>query len=103
IIAEDGMARAVGGSCRFNFYGVPNGPAQWILLPSLPLYKDVMELITLASVVILMDVTQGNALDNLRQVDEIFFQAIKDAGIYDDIWQAFALFLPIETTGVQGD
>ncbi|KVH90092.1 Asparagine synthase [Cynara cardunculus var. scolymus] len=49
------------------------------------------------------DVTQGNALDILRQVDEIFIQAIKDAGIYDVIWQAFAVFLPIKTTGVQGD
>uniref|UniRef100_UPI001CB8930E GMP synthase [glutamine-hydrolyzing]-like n=1 Tax=Erigeron canadensis TaxID=72917 RepID=UPI001CB8930E len=49
------------------------------------------------------DVTQGNALDILRQVDEIYIQAIKDAGIYDEIWQAFAVFLPIKTTGVQGD
>ncbi|MFS7941853.1 putative GMP synthase (glutamine-hydrolyzing) [Helianthus anomalus] len=49
------------------------------------------------------DVTQGNALDILRQVDEIFIQAIKDAGIYDEIWQAFAVFLPVKTTGVQGD
>lgn len=37
------------------------------------------------------------------QVDEIFIQAIKDAGIYDEIWQAFAVFLPVKTTGVQGD
>ncbi|PWA53550.1 GMP synthase (glutamine-hydrolyzing), putative / glutamine amidotransferase [Artemisia annua] len=49
------------------------------------------------------DVTQGNALDILCQVDEIFIQAIKDAGIYDEIWQAFAVFLPVKTTGVQGD
>ncbi|KAI3693624.1 hypothetical protein L1987_76572 [Smallanthus sonchifolius] len=49
------------------------------------------------------DVNQGNALDILRQVDEIFIQAIKDAGIYDQIWQAFAVFLPVKTTGVQGD
>ncbi|CAH1451405.1 unnamed protein product [Lactuca virosa] len=49
------------------------------------------------------DVTQGNALEILRQVDEIFIQAIKEGGIYDEIWQAFAVFLPIKTTGVQGD
>ncbi|KAB5573564.1 hypothetical protein DKX38_000758 [Salix brachista] len=36
-------------------------------------------------------------------VDEIFIQAIKDAGLYDSIWQAFAVFLPIRSVGVQGD
>ena len=39
----------------------------------------------------------------LQQVDEIFIQAIHDAGLYDQIWQAFAVFLPIRTVGVQGD
>ncbi|KAG5228351.1 GMP synthase [Salix suchowensis] len=52
---------------------------------------------------VLGDVTEGNALDILRQVDEIFIQAIKDAGLYDSIWQAFAVFLPIRSVGVQGD
>jgi GMP synthase PP-ATPase subunit len=37
------------------------------------------------------------------QVDEIFIQAIKDAGLYDSIWQAFAVFLPVRSVGVQGD
>lgn len=36
-------------------------------------------------------------------MDEIFIQSIKEAGIYDDIWQAFAVFLPVKTVGVQGD
>ncbi|XP_022159721.1 uncharacterized protein LOC111026060 [Momordica charantia] len=52
---------------------------------------------------VLGDVTEGNALDVLRQVDEIFIQSIKDAGLYDSIWQAFAVFLPIKSVGVQGD
>ncbi|CAK9141896.1 unnamed protein product [Ilex paraguariensis] len=52
---------------------------------------------------VLGDVTEGNALDILRQVGEIFIQSIKDAGIYDSIWQAFAVFLPIRSVGVQGD
>lgn len=52
---------------------------------------------------VLGDVTQGNALDILRQVDEIFIQSIKDAGLYDTIWQAFAVFLPVRSVGVQGD
>ncbi|XP_009764602.1 uncharacterized protein LOC107818590 [Nicotiana tabacum] len=49
------------------------------------------------------DVTAGNSLDILRQVDEIFIQSIRDAKIYDEIWQAFAVFLPVKTVGVQGD
>ncbi|KAK3034538.1 hypothetical protein RJ639_033784 [Escallonia herrerae] len=52
---------------------------------------------------VLGDVTEGNALDILREVDEIFIQSIKNAGIYDSIWQAFAVFLPIRSVGVQGD
>jgi GMP synthase (glutamine-hydrolysing) len=36
-------------------------------------------------------------------VDEIFVQAIRDEGLYDEIWQAFAVFLPVESVGVQGD
>ncbi|XP_074304298.1 uncharacterized protein LOC141639016 [Silene latifolia] len=49
------------------------------------------------------DVTEGNRLETLRQVDEIFIQSIRDAGLYDEIWQAFAVFLGIQSVGVQGD
>ncbi|KAF5734816.1 GMP synthase [Tripterygium wilfordii] len=52
---------------------------------------------------VLGDVTEGNALEVLREVDEIFIQAIKDYGLYDLIWQAFAVFLPVKSVGVQGD
>ncbi|KAI4315425.1 hypothetical protein L6164_028237 [Bauhinia variegata] len=52
---------------------------------------------------VLGDVTEDNALDILRQVDEIFIQSIKDAGLYDSIWQAFGIFLPVRSVGVQGD
>ncbi|KAJ9147948.1 hypothetical protein P3X46_030060 [Hevea brasiliensis] len=52
---------------------------------------------------VLGDETEGNALDILRQVDEIFIQSIKDAGLYDSIWQASAVFLPVRSAGVQGD
>lgn len=49
------------------------------------------------------DVTQGNALDVLREVDECFINCIREKGLYDEIWQAFAVFLPVKSVGVQGD
>ncbi|KAK6947794.1 LOW QUALITY PROTEIN: Glutamine amidotransferase [Dillenia turbinata] len=52
---------------------------------------------------VLGDVMEGNALETLCQVDEIFIRSIKEAGLYDFIWQAFAVFLPIRSVGVQGD
>ena len=33
----------------------------------------------------------------------MYINAIKEFGLYDKIWQAFAVFLPIKTVGVQGD
>jgi len=44
---------------------------------------------------VLGDVTEGDALDVLRQVDEIYINTICDYGLYDKIWQAFAVFLPV--------
>eukprot|EP00897_Mesotaenium_endlicherianum_P009280 jgi/Mesen1/8380/ME000468S07811 len=52
---------------------------------------------------ILGDVCAPGALDILRRVDEIFITCIREAGLYDAIWQAFAVFLPIKAVGVQGD
>jgi GMP synthase (glutamine-hydrolysing) len=43
------------------------------------------------------------ALQILKHVDEIFVSSLKDYGIYHEIWQAFAVFLPIKSVGVQGD
>ena len=42
-------------------------------------------------------------LDLLRHVDEVFINSIREAGLYDQIWQAFAVFMPIKSVGVQGD
>lgn len=39
----------------------------------------------------------------LRQADTIFLEEIRAAGLYDAIWQAFAVLLPIHTVGVMGD
>jgi GMP synthase (glutamine-hydrolysing) len=42
-------------------------------------------------------------LDILRLADEIYIEEIRRAGLYDDIWQAFAVILPVKTVGVMGD
>lgn len=39
----------------------------------------------------------------LRQADHIFIQALRDEGHYDNVWQAFAVLLPVKTVGVMGD
>jgi GMP synthase (glutamine-hydrolysing) len=42
-------------------------------------------------------------LDILRLADEIYIEEIRRAGLYDEIWQAFAVILPVKTVGVMGD
>ena len=42
-------------------------------------------------------------LDILRIADEIYLDEIRRAGLYDVIWQAFAVILPVKTVGVMGD
>jgi GMP synthase (glutamine-hydrolysing) len=39
----------------------------------------------------------------LRQADAVFLEEIRLAGLYDAIWQAFAVLLPVRTVGVMGD
>jgi len=42
-------------------------------------------------------------LDILRLADNVFIEELRRAGLYDDIWQAFAVLLPVRTLGVMGD
>ena len=39
----------------------------------------------------------------LQEVDYLFIQGLKDYGLYDDIWQAGAILLPVQSVGVMGD
>ncbi|WP_417318069.1 glutamine-hydrolyzing GMP synthase [Emcibacter sp.] len=48
------------------------------------------------------DITQEKC-DILRKADSIYLQEIRNAGLYDAIWQAFAVLLPVRTVGVMGD
>ncbi len=42
-------------------------------------------------------------LDILRKADAVYLDEIRKAGLYDKIWQAFAVLLPVKTVGVMGD
>jgi GMP synthase (glutamine-hydrolysing) len=42
-------------------------------------------------------------LEMLRKADAIYLDEIRKAGLYDEIWQAFAVLLPVRTVGVMGD
>jgi GMP synthase (glutamine-hydrolysing) len=42
-------------------------------------------------------------LEILRRADAIYLEEIRLAGLYDEIWQAFAVLLPVKTVGVMGD
>ena len=42
-------------------------------------------------------------LDILRKADAIYLEEIRNAGLYDAIWQAFTVLLPVRTVGVMGD
>ncbi len=42
-------------------------------------------------------------IEILRKADTIYIEEIKNAGLYDAIWQAFAVLLPVKTVGVMGD
>ena len=45
----------------------------------------------------------SDKLDILRKADAVFLEEIRNAGLYNAIWQAFAVLLPVKTVGVMGD
>ncbi len=51
---------------------------------------------------ILGDITPEK-VDLLQNVDAIFIDGLKSAGLYDSVWQAGAILLPIQSVGVMGD
>ena len=51
---------------------------------------------------ILGDVTAGR-VEILQNVDQIYIDALRAAGLYDKVWQAGAILLPVKSVGVMGD
>jgi GMP synthase (glutamine-hydrolysing) len=44
-----------------------------------------------------------DSLAVLREADEVVLEEVKKAGVYDKLWQAFAVLLPVKSVGVMGD
>ncbi|MEK7316981.1 MAG: glutamine-hydrolyzing GMP synthase [Candidatus Eisenbacteria bacterium] len=42
-------------------------------------------------------------LETLAEADDIFISELRQSGLYDSVWQAFAVLLPVRTVGVMGD
>ena len=51
---------------------------------------------------ILSDITEEK-VRILQEVDNIFIQGLKDSNLYDKVWQAGAMLLPVQSVGVMGD
>ncbi|NSW93695.1 MAG: glutamine-hydrolyzing GMP synthase [Bacteroidales bacterium] len=45
----------------------------------------------------------GKRLEILREADAIFIEGLRRRGLYDEVWQAGAVLLPVQSTGVMGD
>ncbi len=59
------------------------GPGLAIRIPGQPITRDKLEI--------------------LKKADAIYLEEIRNAGLYDAIWQAFCVLLPVRTVGVMGD
>ncbi|HYW34720.1 MAG TPA: glutamine-hydrolyzing GMP synthase [Balneolaceae bacterium] len=51
---------------------------------------------------VISDVTKEK-LDILREADHIFISALREEGLYDEVWQALVVLLPVQSVGVMGD
>lgn len=51
----------------------------------------------------ILDAVSKDKLDLLREADSIFIHALREYGLYDKVWQALAVLLPVQSVGVMGD
>lgn len=102
-----------------NVGGLPDKLGFELLEPFRNLYKDQVRCLGLGlvpdellnrhpfpgpglAIRIIGEVTKEKA-DLLREADKIWINFLKEKGLYDSIWQAFAILLPVNTVGVKGD
>jgi GMP synthase (glutamine-hydrolysing) len=51
----------------------------------------------------IIDEVTETKVKTLQECDDIFIRALRQEGLYSQIWQAFCVLLPVQTVGVQGD
>ncbi len=51
----------------------------------------------------IMGEVTAERVELLREIDNIYIDMMRDSGLYDHIWQAFAVLVPVRTVGVMGD
>ena len=51
----------------------------------------------------ILGVIHAEKVSILQEVDHIFISSLRTAGLYDKVWQAGAIFLPVQSVGVMGD
>ena len=103
-----------------NVGGLPDRMSLLLLEPLRELFKDEVRVLGEAlglpkdrvwrhpfpgpglAIRVLGEVTEERC-DVLRKADHIYITELRDAGLYDAIWQAFAVLLPVKAVGVMGD
>jgi len=120
VIESRGTKHAKKIKTHHNVGGIPSKHAFKIVEPLRMLYKDevreIAEQLGFPKELISRHVFPGpglavriigavtkQKLDILRLADSIVVEEIKKAGIYDDIWMAFAVYTGVKSTGVTGD
>jgi GMP synthase (glutamine-hydrolysing) len=103
-----------------NLVGLPEGVSFEVIEPLRELFKDEVRNVGRElglpeefigrhpfpgpglGIRVLGEVTRDR-LGTLREADAIYLDEIREAGLYDEIWQAFAVLLPVRSVGVMGD
>jgi GMP synthase (glutamine-hydrolysing) len=103
-----------------NVGGLPERMRMKLLEPMRELFKDEVRTVGRAlgipepfikrhpfpgpglAIRIISDITESK-LRVLQEADALFIQALKEEGLYDSVWQAFAVLLPVKSVGVMGD
>ncbi len=116
----NGASAAAKIKTHHNVGGLPKNMEFTLIEPLRFLFKDEVRRVGLAlglpeemvyrqpfpgpglAIRIIGEVTREK-LEILRKADRIYLEEIRKAGLYDAIWQAFAVLLPVQTVGVMGD
>lgn len=120
VTGSDGMKHSVTIKSHHNVGGLPKDLGFSLVEPLRDLFKDEVRALGKElkipdtflkrhpfpgpglAVRILGEITPER-IAILQKVDEVYLNTLREDGLYDQIWQAFAVFLPVRSVGVMGD